>query len=73
MINVTQSDNVATKIIVVTYEDLVFINGEPAPLCPSKRKNHNTTVIDGKVYIDGYELKNGKWKRTLKALWHLWF
>ena len=28
---------------------------------------------DNKVFIDGYELINGKWKRTLKALWHKWF
>lgn len=24
-------------------------------------------------YINGYEYKDGKWKRTLKALWYLLF
>jgi hypothetical protein len=36
-------------------------------------KGNNTTQINGKVYIDGYELKNGEWKRTLKALWYKLF
>ena len=25
------------------------------------------------IYVNGYEYKNGEWKRTLAALWHLWF
>lgn len=49
----------------------VTINGVELPPVPSG--GYNSTVINGKVYIDGYEFKNGKWKRTLRALWHLWF
>jgi hypothetical protein len=49
----------------------VVINGVELPPVPSS--GHNSTVINGKVYIDGYEFKNGKWKRTLRALWHLLF
>lgn len=49
----------------------VIINGVELPPVPSK--GYNSTVINGKVYIDGYEFKDGKWKRTLKALWYLWF
>lgn len=49
----------------------VWIDGTPLP--PAPCKGYNSTVIDGKVYLDGYEFKNGKWKRTLRALWHLWF
>ena len=51
--------------------DKVIVNGVELPPVPSKR--YSSTVINGKVYIDGYEFKDGKWKRTLKALWHLWF
>ena len=51
----------------------VWINGEELPPVPTKCKNHCSTQIDGKVYIDGYEFKKGKWRRTLKALYHLWF
>lgn len=49
----------------------VIVNGVELPPVPSK--GHNSMIINGKVYIDGYEFKNGKWKRTLRALWHLWF
>lgn len=49
----------------------VWINNEELPPCPSK--GHNITMIDGNVYIDGYEYKDGRWKRTLKALWYKWF
>lgn len=35
---------------------------------------NNTTIINEKVFINGWELKkDGTWKRTFKALWHLWF
>lgn len=49
----------------------VLINGVPLP--PAPCKGCNLTIIDDKVYIDGYEYKDGKWKRTLAALWHKWF
>jgi hypothetical protein len=55
--------------IVVGNE--VTIDGVKMPPCPAK--GHNSTIINGKVYIDGYELVNGKWKKTLRALWHKWF
>ena len=49
----------------------VIIDGVELPPVPSK--GYSSTVINGKVYIDGYEFRNGKWKRTLRALWHLLF
>jgi hypothetical protein len=49
----------------------VTINGVTLPPVPSR--GYCSAVIDGKVYIDGYEYKNGKWRRTLKALWYLLF
>lgn len=49
----------------------VVANGVELP--PSPTGCHNATVINNKVYIDGYEFKNGKWKKTLRAWWHLWF
>ena len=49
----------------------VIINGVELPPVPSK--GYSSTVINWKVYIDGYEFKNGKWERTLRALWHLLF
>ena len=51
----------------------VWINGEELPPAPARYFGHNVTQINGKVYINGYEFKKGKWRRTLRALWHLWF
>lgn len=67
--NIQYSNNNSSVII----ENRVWINGEELPPVPTKRKNHCSAQIGGKVYIDGYEFKKGKWRRTLKALWHLWF
>ena len=54
-------------------DDKVIINGVKLPPLPSRHKFRNVTTINNKVYIDGYEFKNGKWKKTLRAWWHLWF
>lgn len=63
--NITQQNN------ITTIGNRVWINGKELP--PTKGKGTNVTQIDGKVYINGYEFKKGKWRRTLAALWHLWF
>jgi hypothetical protein len=60
---------VDSGIVVIGNE--VVISGIKMPPCPAK--GHNSTVINNKVYMDGYELINGKWKKTLKGLWHKWF
>ena len=67
MNNTQINNNITTAVI----GNRVWINGEELPRCPAK--GHNVTQINGKVYIDGYEYKKGKWRITLKALWHLWF
>lgn len=36
-------------------------------------KGQFISTIGNKVYIDGYELKDGKWKKTIKGLFHLLF
>lgn len=51
----------------------VYIDGKKIPDPPCDMNNVNITTIDKKVYINGYEYKNGKWKRTLVALWHYLF
>lgn len=55
----------------IICREYVQINGVVLP--PAPGKGSNVTTINNKVYINGYEYKNGKWRRTLKALWHLWF
>jgi hypothetical protein len=49
----------------------IIVNGVKLPQPPTG--SYNVTMINDKVYVDGYEFKNGKWKKTLKAWFHLWF
>lgn len=54
---------------VVVNRNQVMVNGEELPPAPSR--GNSTSIVNNKVFIDGYEFKHGKWRRTLRALWHL--
>ena len=56
---------------VIVIGNRVIIDGEKLPSCPAK--GGNSTIINGKVYIGGYEFKKGKWRKTLRALFHKYF
>ena len=49
----------------------VIIDGVKMP--PFPHKVRSSTIINNKVYINGYELVNGKWKKNLRAMWYLLF
>lgn len=51
--------------------DGIIIDGKKIPSCPTPM--NNCTIIDNHVFIDGYEWKNSKWKKTLRALYHKYF
>lgn len=59
---------------VITSKNEIIINGEKIPM-PKGMKTHSQSIINGKIYIDGYEYfpKSKKFKRTLRALWELLF
>lgn len=67
--NVIKNPVISSGVVVIGNE--VTINGVKMPPCPVK--GHNSTIINNKVYLNGYELVDGKWKKTLRALWHKWF
>jgi NDP-sugar pyrophosphorylase family protein len=67
--SIIKNSVISSGVVVVGNE--VIINGVKMPPCPVK--GHNSTIINNKVYLNGYELVNGKWKKTLRALWHKWF
>ena len=56
---------------VVVIGNEVTINGVKMPPCPAD--GCNSTIIGEKVYLNGYELIDGEWKKTWTALWHKWF
>lgn len=49
----------------------ILIEGNKLPPCPTKY--NNIVIIGKKIYINGYEYKKGKWKKTLKAIWYKYF
>lgn len=75
-IQIGYNNNIKNSIIssntgVVVIGNEVTINGVKLPPCPAM--GHNSTIINNKVYLNGYELVDGEWKKTLKALWYKWF
>ena len=61
----------------IAIQNGVFINDNylnfkgikyPLPCKPT-----NVTTIGEKVFVNGYEFKNGKWKKTIKAIFHKYF
>lgn len=59
--------------VVNIIDNTVYINGHKAPPLPKNYNYCNLTQIDGKIFYNGYQLINNKWKRTFQAFWHLWF
>lgn len=49
----------------------MIVNGKEVqnPLTPLR----NVTMIGNKVFVNGYEYKNGAWKKTLRAIWYKYF
>lgn len=60
-------------VIVNQSKKVVIIDGEVVPFHPKMNGRSITTINDKKCYIDGYELIDGKWKRTFLATWHKFF
>ena len=51
----------------------IIVNGVELPPLPNNERFANSTIINNKVYVNGYEFKNGKWKKTFRAWWHKMF
>lgn len=56
--------------IFVNTEKRSVVSGSNVVSFHPKMSGKNITTINGKCYIDGYELVKGKWKRTFWSLWH---
>lgn len=57
---------------VYILDNMIYIDNkyiQPPHMESTKR----ITVIGDKVFMNGFEYKNGKWERTLRALWHMLF
>ena len=49
----------------------IYIDGQKIPNPPCEF--NNTSIINNKVYVNGYEYRDGEWKKTLAAWWHKYF
>lgn len=68
--NVTKGSTISNDGITQINGE-VWINGNKIPKCPGT--GMSSTIINDKIYIDGYEWTGKCWKRTLKALWYKMF
>lgn len=50
----------------------INISGKEIEL-PKNIDTTKITIINNKIFVDGFEFKNGKWVKTLRALWHKYF
>lgn len=60
------------SVYVNQKEKSIIIDGVTYEF-PKGMKGNSISTINNKTYIDGFELVNGKWKRTLIGLYHLLF
>jgi len=59
--------------VFVNQQKRVVVMGDKVIPFHRKMTGSSVTTINGKSYIDGYEYKNGTWKKTFKALWYKHF
>ena len=70
-INIGQNNKIKNCQIARNSNGVLEINGEQIPYPFAEARN--ITMINGKVFVDGYEWKDGVWKKTLRAMWYKWF
>ena len=59
-------NNVTSSIIQCNGE--TYVNGKKIDIPKSILFNNTIVQINNKLYVNGRELKNGKWKLTLRAI-----
>jgi len=60
------------KQIVGMIDGKLVIDGKYVDL-PRPSNNIRVTQYNGNVYVNGFKWVDGKWKRTLDAIWHWLF
>lgn len=59
-----------TEHCIVQDGGEVYIDCKKLPICPSNSKRSSINIVGDKIYMNGYEFKNGVWKRTIAALFY---
>lgn len=71
MIEIGNRNKIVNCQICDSTNGKLILNGKEIPKPPAEMDN--ITMIDGNIFVGGYEYKNGEWKRTLRALFHKYF
>lgn len=61
--------------IVMINGDVLMVNSQHynLPKRIQKRKGHSLVQVNGKLYVDCYEFKNGEFKWSILAIFHMIF
>lgn len=51
----------------------VFVNGSLLSPVPGANSSVSLSQVGNRLYVNGYEYRNGRWKRTLRAILHALF
>lgn len=64
-----KNSNICSGQLILDKE--IIVNGKkiPEPPCDS----HNISIINDRVFADGYEYKDGEWVKTFSAMRHKYF
>ena len=67
--NKIKNSNICSGQLIIGKE--ISVNGKKIPNPPGN--GHNISVINDRVFANGYEYRNGEWVKTLLAMWHKYF
>lgn len=66
-ITVATNISMSNGVSIAIKNNQVIINGITYP---KPGRGNNSTIINNKVYVNGYELVRGEWKKTLRAVFY---
>lgn len=66
-------DMMENNIRLQMIGDKVFINNTLVKSPPNYCKKHKAVIINGIIYLDGFQWKENTWKLTLKSIYYYLF
>lgn len=67
--NKINNSNIFSSQLIMGQE--ITVDGKKIPNPPGN--GHNISIINDRVFANGYEYKNGEWVKTFWAMWHKYF
>ena len=67
--NKIKNSNICSGQLILGEE--IMVNGKKIPKPPGNRQD--ISIINDKIFANGYEYQNGEWKKTFLAKLHKYF